>query len=171
MKSKTCCFTGHRILSAEQSQALAGRIERAVRLLYARGVCYFGAGGALGFDMLAAETVLRLREEMPALRLILVLPCRDQAGRFPASQRARYEAILRQADKIVYTADTYAPGCMHLRNRHLADESAYCLCYLTSARGGTKYTVDYCMAHGVKVCNLALGDLSSDCFFHGGSEG
>ena len=63
MKSKTCCFTGHRILSAEQSQALAGRIERAVRLLYARGVCYFGAGGALGFDMLAAETVLRLREE------------------------------------------------------------------------------------------------------------
>lgn len=53
---------------------------------------------------------------------------------------------------------------MHLRNRHLADESSYCLCYLTSARGGTKYTVDYCMAHGVKVCNLALGDLSSDCF-------
>ena len=165
MKSKTCCFTGHRILSGEQARVLAGRIERAVRELYAHGVWYFGAGGALGFDMLAAETVLRLRREMPELRLILVLPCRDQAGHFPTAQRARYDAILRQADKVVYTSDTYAPGCMHLRNRHLADASAYCLCYLTSSHGGTKYTVDYCRAHGVKVCNLALGDFVPDHFF------
>ena len=39
---------------------------------------FYGAGGALGFDTLAAQTVLDMKKEYPQLRLILVLPCEDQ---------------------------------------------------------------------------------------------
>ena len=38
------------------------------------GYLYFGAGGALGFDTLAAQTVLDLKKDYPQIKLILVLP-------------------------------------------------------------------------------------------------
>ena len=34
------------------------RLERTVINLIKSGVCYFGAGGALGFDTMAAQTIL-----------------------------------------------------------------------------------------------------------------
>lgn len=60
MKEKTCCFTGHRAIPARALPALAEELEQTLRRLIGEGMRYFGAGGALGFDTLAAETVLRL---------------------------------------------------------------------------------------------------------------
>ena len=75
MPYKTCCFTGHRRLPSEEIPVLRKRLEEEIRRLYREGFHYFAAGGALGFDTLAALAVLSLRKELPGLRLILVLPC------------------------------------------------------------------------------------------------
>lgn len=75
--------------------------EQTIRGLIESGVIYFGAGGAMGFDILAARTVLRLRGIFPAIRLILVLPCRNQTAGWPARAVAEYQDILRYADKAV----------------------------------------------------------------------
>ena len=48
--------------------------------LIKNGYSYFGAGGALGFDTIATQTVLHLKERYPHTKLILVLPCIDQAN-------------------------------------------------------------------------------------------
>lgn len=56
---------------------------------------------------------------------------------------------------MVYTAERYFPGCMHQRNRYLADHSGWCLCWLTRETGGTAYTVRRCRTQGVRVINLA----------------
>ncbi|HRN20742.1 MAG TPA: SLOG family protein [Prevotella sp.] len=77
-----------------------------------QGYQYFGAGGALGFDTLAAQTVLNLKQWYPCIKLILVLPCKDQAARWRANDVKEYERIKSHADKIVYTADRYFNGCM-----------------------------------------------------------
>ena len=77
-RAVTCCFTGHRKLPTGQYQMIADRLEQTIIRLIEKGVLYFGAGGALGFDTLAALTVLRLRKQYPQIKLILVLPCRDQ---------------------------------------------------------------------------------------------
>ena len=50
-------------------------LERVIMALYQKGIRYYGAGGALGFDAIAAQTVIRLRESCPGMKLILVLPC------------------------------------------------------------------------------------------------
>lgn len=42
------------------------------------GYRYFGEGGALGFDTVAALTVLELKSVYPDIKLILVLPCKKQ---------------------------------------------------------------------------------------------
>ena len=75
MREKTCCFTGHRHLPEDQKPEITARLENAIVSLIHSGYLYFGAGGALGFDTLAAQTVLRLRRSYPLIKLILVLPC------------------------------------------------------------------------------------------------
>ena len=58
--TKTCCFTGHRRIPADDLPAVAAALRREVlRLCREEGITVFLSGGALGFDTLAAETVLR----------------------------------------------------------------------------------------------------------------
>ena len=153
--SKTCCFTGHReipLLRLPQlKKSLLETIEEQIKL----GYCYFGAGGALGFDTLAAQAVLKLKETYPHIRLILVLPCLSQTRGWREKDVAEYERIKSLADKVVYTSQEYSRGCMFKRNRHLVDNSSICIAYLSKDEGGTAYTVKYAQEKGVKVINLA----------------
>lgn len=155
-KDKTCCFTGHREIPLLDLSRITRETREIVLSLYSRGVRYFGAGGAIGFDTIAAETVLELRETLcPEIKLILVLPCRDQTrGWKNERDLRRYAECLRLADKVVYTSDAYHRGCMHKRNRHLVDQSAYCIAYLTKPSGGTAYTVDYAEQRGLVILKI-----------------
>ena len=158
MRSHTCCFTGHRQIPPEKRAEIAEQLEHVIISLYQRGVRFYGAGGARGFDSLAAQTVLRLRGSSPGMKLILVLPCLTQTKGWPAADVAEYERIKGLADKVVYTAQAYTAGCMHKRNRHLVDNSSVCVCYLTKDSGGTAYTVRYARKRGLEVINLAQID-------------
>lgn len=155
MREQTCCFTGHRQLPPEARAEIVNRLERVIAALYERGIRYYGAGGALGFDALAARTVIRLRESCPDMKLILVLPCLTQTRGWRLEDVTEYERIKAQADKVVYTSHQYTRGCMHRRNRHLVDNSGVCVCYLTRESGGTAYTVRYAEKQGLEVINIA----------------
>ena len=157
-RMQTCCFTGHRELPPEEQAEIASRLECVISAQYQKGIRYYGAGGALGFDALAARTVIRLRESYPDMTLILVLPCLTQTRGWRPEDVAEYERIKAQADKVVYMAQQYTPGCMHKRNRHLVDHSGVCVCYLTKESGGTAYTVNYAKRHGVEIINIAWRD-------------
>ena len=155
MREKTCCFTGHRKIPPEEQAEISDRLEHIIISLYQQGIQTYEAGGALGFDTLAARTVLRLRESYPGMKLVLVLPCLTQTRRWRPEDIAEYERIKAQADKVVYTAQQYIRGCMFKRNRHLVDNSSVCVCYLTKDSGGTAYTVDYAEKKGLEIINLA----------------
>ena len=75
LRAKTCCFTGHRSLSGEEKLKAAVRLRRVIEEQIKAGIVFYGAGGARGFDTLAAQIVLDMKKEYPQLRLILVLPC------------------------------------------------------------------------------------------------
>ena len=154
MKEKTCCFTGHRNVPAAKQKQLTDRLEQTVIKLIKSGVCYFGAGGALGFDTMAAQTILKLQKEYPQIKLILVLPCKSQTRGWREKDVEIYEAIKRAANKVKYTSEEYTRDCMFKRNRHLVDNSGVCVAYLTEDRGGTAYTVKYAHQKGVPVINL-----------------
>ena len=156
MKSKTCCFTGHRTMSDQEKQSVAVRLRKVIAALVKEGVVYYGAGGALGFDTLAAQTVLEMKKEYPQLRLILVLPCEDQTRNWRSEDIEIYEDIKAKCDKVVYVSRRYTPDCMYKRNRHLVDHSRTCVCYLTRESGGTAHTVRYARKKGVCVINLRV---------------
>ena len=54
----SCCFTGHRRISAEQKRLLIKKLDKLLDTLSARGINHYICGGALGFDTLAAQVVL-----------------------------------------------------------------------------------------------------------------
>ncbi len=150
---KICIFTGHRELP-EDIQSLRAALLRQITALAADGYTDFLSGGAVGFDLLAAEAVLLLRPALPDIRLVMVLPCEGQDRAYPAASRARYREVLAQADLVRYTARQYYKGCMLTRDRVLAEAADFCLCYLTRSTGGTAYTVRQCAIKDVPLMNL-----------------
>lgn len=155
MKSETCCFTGHRAISEAEAEKIKTHLKPVLEELINTGYKYFGSGGALGFDTIAALTVLELKKKYNHIRLILVLPCINQTKGWKEKDVKIYEYIKSVCDKYVYTSKEYTKGCMHKRNRHLVDNSSCCICYLTKESGGTAYTVDYALKQGLKVINIA----------------
>ena len=153
---ESCCFTGHRILPAGELPALRAALRREISNLAEAGVGRFLAGGARGFDMLAAQEVLWLREERYALELVLVLPCPEQADRWNARERQAYREMVQEADEVIYVSEVYTPDCRFRRNRKLVEESGSCICYLNRERGGTAYTVKYAEKLGLSIVNLAV---------------
>ena len=153
---RTCCFTGHRDIENRACPAVQIKLRHAIRqLIEEAGVINFIAGGALGFDTLAAETVLSLKEEYPQIRLLLALPCPEQTKKWKIGDVARYEKILAACDKYVYISDRYTPSCMYERNRFMIDHSAFCIAYLENGKkGGTSYTVFHAQKKGLAVINL-----------------
>lgn len=67
----------------------------------------------------------------------------------------RYYDILDKVDKVVCLSELHYKGCELARNRHLVNNSSYCICYLTQNNGGTAYTVNYAKNKGLKVFNIA----------------
>lgn len=152
---KTCCFTGHRNIPANEYEKIENTLEETIISLIKKGVCYFGAGGALGFDTMAALTILKLKEKYPHIKLILVLPCENQTYKWQQKDIDIYENIKSKCDKYVYTSKNYYNGCMFKRNKHLVNNSKYCICYLTKKTGGTAFTVNYAIKNDLTVINIA----------------
>ncbi len=152
----TCCFTGHRRLPRGIYPSLRAATEAAIRRAYAAGCRRFFAGGALGFDMLAAAIVTLLRDsEYPDITLTLLLPCRDQDSRWSEGDRRRYAAMLSAADVVHTLAPTYYEGVMRERNRALVASADLCIAYLTDRASGTGTTVTMAERRGIPVWNVA----------------
>ena len=154
-KMKVACFSGHRMLP-EDCTEIRQNLEKAIISLIERGVVFFGSGGALGFDQLAAETVLQLKEDYPYIRLVMVLPCppEQQSLKWNEQQKIRYYDLLERSDKVRVLSPNYTRSCMLDRNRHLVDCSAYLICYLREQSGGTFYTVNYAEQQGLEILRI-----------------
>lgn len=161
LKDKAVCFTGHRSIENDALRVIRAHLYSTVLSLVGDGYDTFICGGAMGFDMEAAECVISVRERCPHIRLELFLPCRDQTARWKSTELlARYKAILGAADGVCYISDFYTDGCMLKRNRQMADASSVCVAYMKphSHSGGTGYTVRYAVKNGLRVINLADGE-------------
>ena len=154
-KNCTACFTGHREIPPKELSAVSEKLKYTIVSCIEKGYRRFIAGGAPGFDTLAAQTVLELKKDYPNIELHLALPYPDQAKSLSEAEAAEYERIISEADSVFNVSDHYFRGCMQKRNRYLVDQSSLCICYLTSQTGGTAYTVSYAERKTVRIINVA----------------
>ncbi len=151
---KSCCFTGHREIPYQEHETIAVRLEEEVRKRIAAGFDTFRAGGALGFDTMAALCVLKLKKEFSHIRLCIDVPHRGQEQRWSMENRKLYQEILLFADEVNILAESYMRGCMHVRNRYMVDHSECVIAYVRKASGGSAYTVEYAEKKGVEVIRV-----------------
>lgn len=154
VKIETVSFTGHRIIAAERARMIPRVLETLISGLIAMGAKSFRIGGAIGFDTIAALSVIEAKEKNPDVKLDLILPCRDQASGWNESNTRAYNYVLSQADSISYVCDKYRKGCMHERNRRLVDGSDILIAYLERKDGGSAFTYNYAEEKGLEIINV-----------------
>lgn len=152
----TVCFTGHRSIPSNIQPLLTKRLDETLRTLYRHGYRDFLCGGALGFDMLAAQRVLQLTKACPDAHLCMAIPCSTQSAHWSPSDCQSYEQLLYSAHETQVLSRDYYEGCMLTRNRYMVDRSAFCVCYLTHHHGGTLYTAHYALKEHLPLLNLAI---------------
>lgn len=164
-REQTCCLTGHRVIPpGEEAKVMVRAKNILLRLIREKNVRYFGVGGAVGFDMLAAEYLLSLRDRRERqLKIVSVLPWPGwrETDDWTDELRDREEKILLASDKVVYVCPDRQKNVFLLRDRALVDGSAYCVSYCNRLRTGTAYTVRYALEQGVKVYNASSFDVRS----------
>ena len=151
---KTCCCTGHRpkgfpypygIDEQKHKEYLLRLKQKILIAVNDYGITHFISGMALGVDMDFAEIVLNLRdEERYPVTLECAIPCPDQALKWNAKDKLRYESILIRADEINLISNRYTPDCMLKRNRYMIDNSEIVIAAFNGIeKGGTWYTINY----------------------------
>lgn len=155
MDIRRCCFTGHRQIPLPELSPLTAQLDGTIEGLYRDGCRIFFAGGAMGFDTVAASRVLLFRERHPDVYLYLLLPCRDQTKGWPEAEATRFEEILSRSDGFRYVQEEYAPSVMAERNRALVGVADVCVAYVRREGSGSGQTVRFANEKGIPVLNLA----------------
>ncbi len=160
-RSKTVSFSGHRSFKMDNGglflqswDDIAIRLDDILRGLIAEGYTDFMCGMAEGFDLMAGEAVVALRNEFPQLRLVAVLPFPEQSKGFDTATKARYEALMAAADETVIVRPCYTMDCFHARNDFLVDNGSVLVCYYNGSLGGTRYTVRRALQRQVRILNI-----------------
>lgn len=160
---RKCCFTGYRPskfpFSMDREDKDYKKFENALidRLMsLARDNCrVFYSGVAMGFDIIAAETVLILKEAYDTpLKLVCVLPFENQSDTYTSYWKKRYEKVLRQADEVIVLSKEYYQGCYQQRNIYMVDNCDYVLTWYDGKPGGTRNTLDYAAQKGRHIFNV-----------------
>lgn len=151
---RVCSFTGHRVIADFHRERIQGLIGTAIKYAYVSGCREFLCGGALGFDTLAAKEIIKFRLSHRDVRLVLCLPCVDQADAWGEESREMYSYILESADEVIYASDSYTPICMRERNFLLASRCDILIAYYGRQRSGTGQTVRMADSMGKEIINL-----------------
>ena len=153
-ETKTVCFTGHRKIDPFEEEALRAALEKAVEQAIREGATCFRSGGALGFDTMAALTVLKLKKKHRQIRLELYLPFPEQAERWSAKDIQAHEQLCKKADATHIVSPYYFSGVYRLRNEQMINGSQLCIAYLTGASGGTYQTCALALKKHLSFINL-----------------
>ena len=103
LRSQTCCLTGHQDVAPWEEPKILTKLRYKVDALVWHDYRYFGVGGARGFDRLAAEYLLNLRDrDKPRIRIISVLPYPGYMEGWSEEDVSSQERILRSFRHIRY---------------------------------------------------------------------
>ena len=157
----TIGFTGHRPNSLPWKfnesapsciafkKDLYSMLEKAIQ----NGWTSFITGMAIGFDTIAAETVLELKKKYKDVKLFGAIPNQGQEDKWSDDDKARYHKLIKKLDGYEICSESYAGAeTMYKRNRFIVDHSSVIVALWNgSPRTGTANTVNYAKKQGRKV--------------------
>jgi len=150
-----CCFTGHRPEKLNTPETVVkAKLEEAIRQAVADGYTTFISGMARGVDIWAAQIVLKLRANNPAIRLIAAVPYKGFEERWSKLWQDQFNFILEYADLVKYICKGYSMTSFQIRNEWMVDHSNRVIAVFNGELGGTKNTIDYATTKQIDVVRL-----------------
>ena len=125
MKMMSVAFTGHRTIRTNK-YALSVSLNEEVRFCYENGIRFFYIGCAVGFDMMAAHTILEQRKQYPDMVLVVVV-----------------------------LSEYYYAQCYAHRNDYMISHACRLIAYWDGkSAGGTSYTFNKAQKKKLVIHNL-----------------
>lgn len=136
------CFTGHRIIAPSKTESLKSQLHEIIENLYKEGHRSFYCGMAIGFDLLAAETLIGLKAKYNDIHLTACIPFIGQESRFSAIDQKRYQMALSSADTRIIISNFFSKQSYLLRNIYMLEHSSIVIAYfdINIKTGGTYFT-------------------------------
>ncbi len=175
---KKCCGTGPRPktlnmfmnygnLKSKKYLDYLDAISVSVFNLIKQGFDYFISGGAIGFDLDFAETILHIRDNTQMyfssnkkIYLEIAVPCVEQEKLWREKDKARYKSILKQADYVTILSKVYTKNCMQKRNEYMVDSAEKVFAIWNGLKfGGTWNTIKYSKSENKPIEILKLKDI------------
>lgn len=146
-------FTGHREFDRERFE---GALYRRILELASSTPITFWSGMAVGFDLSAAEAVLKARDWGADVRLNCVVPYVGQSLFFNDADTERYESIIRRANRVITLAEEYHRDVFFRRNDYLIEQADMLIAYFNGnfSSGGTAYTIRKARHARIPIENL-----------------
>ena len=159
-----CCFTGYRpskfpfklSVNDEKYIKFENNLVEGILELINEGCRVFYTGMAMGFDIIAAETVILLKKSniIDNIKLICVLPFENQGKGFGEFWQKKFDFVIENCDEKMVLSKDYHKGCYQIRNKYMVDNSDFVLTWYDGQSGGTKNTIDYAIKNYRKIFNV-----------------
>jgi len=163
-RENTACFSGHRPerfpnYRQIEFEALLRLLNKRVNEAIDEGYKHFIVGMQKGWDTLAGEAVLSIREEAkPHITLELAIPFEGHAEKLnlTADDRKRYDRLVKEANKISILSRHFYKAAYHNRDIYMIDNSSYLIYFWDGGPGGTSRAVQYAQEQELKMKNLYM---------------
>lgn len=154
-REHTACFTGHRTDKLQLDEKVIGDLlKKYIFSAIKDNIFVFMSGMAEGFDVIAAETVIYLKESFPKIKLICVLPFNGFGNKRTDAEKNRYDNVLKKADDIIIVSEHYSKYCFQKRNVFMVDNSIRVISAYNGSKGGTQNTINYAKRKNVEIINI-----------------
>lgn len=158
-REETACLTGHRPKSLpwgyNEKSASCKKFKKDLYTIfkgaYEYGLKCFMVGMAEGFDMIGCEILLDLKKQFKDLKIIAVIPCKNQDAKWSLLQQIRYQRLLKKCDEVTTLQENYTADCMNKRNRYMVDHSSVVIACYNGKPSGTGNTLRFAKENGCKV--------------------
>ncbi len=150
VKSKTCCFSGHRPeklfgadkgVSSEEVRRLMSLVALEIHETIEAGYDTFITGMARGIDLWAARLVSEEKARNPKIKLVCAIPYHGHGSELLGEEKYDYIMLKSLADKIVYVSERSCRECMQKRNKYMVRNSAKLIAVVSDYRSGTGQTI------------------------------
>lgn len=155
MKTKTCCFFGHRTINV--TNELKSNLNRIIeKLIIENHVDTFLFGSKSQFNNLCYEQVTKLKVKYPHIKRVYV------RAEFPQINEDYMSYLLEAYEDTYYPEQaTNAGKAVYVqRNRHMIDKSGFCVVYYeknyspAKRKSGTKSALAYAIKRNKEIVLL-----------------
>ena len=101
--------------------------------------------------MIGCEVLLDLKKQFKDLKIIAVIPCKNQDAKWSLLQQIRYHRLLKKCDEVTTLQENYTAACMNKRNKYMVDHSSVVIACYNGKPSGTGSTLRFAKKNGCKV--------------------